>query len=243
MQAIGSKPMATTTHTPLYELSIRIFSDGFSFLLQQNGGVKLELCEEVPQSKLFYHKLFQKLAELPMELRNNAHTVVTIHHTSYTLIPTSLYRPQEESLWLGVVKERLSPDVEIQAKELSAYGCVVLFEVPRQLSELAAKGGSAPLFRSVAIELLEGAATASLEKKTAIYLYLERRQMHVVALKEGKLLLSNHFDVGTNTDVLYHLLHVTEVLALSPEKLQLHLAGNTDLLSVKQTLYPYFNII
>jgi len=161
----------------------------------------------------------------------------------FTLIPKALYEPREFENYIqfNILESELyykssKPVVELDAE--------VLFCIDRDSKIILSKYYPNSEIYHSAVPLLEGVlrqAENTIQDRLYIFTW-NNYDMEVVALRQGKLALYNHFFLSSPEEFLYYPLYICEQLGLDRNHLEVYLGGTQNAQTREaESLKPYFN--
>jgi len=145
-----------------------------------------------------------------------------------TLIPSDLFDPK-------ALEEYFEWTSETDEKEILAFDYIRnldafnVYSIHKKLFKKLNDTFSNPkLFdlNSVIIQNLLRENKGTRDKK--MFVYKEADSLHIYVLENGKLMLSNRFDIETEEDFVYYILAVCEQLHINTASLQVLLMGDID---------------
>jgi hypothetical protein len=126
----------------------------------------------------------------------------------YSLIPESLYRPEEKQAYLDLNQELYNDnEFELRQNPVSPFKLINVFAIPAQEIESIEKlfpGASIMHHLSVLLNQLD---------KDGFYVYLGSNNLDLIYINEG-LRLCQTFPYESAEDVLYHITHISGRLGI-----------------------------
>lgn len=206
--------MSETTNIP-YNLSIRITTDGFSFILLQQENAILKRTVYCPQSTL-HDTLKEELVKQNLVGKAFQEIVVTMHSKSQ-LVPNELYREEDEETWCQAFRPKHTQQEVIANQPIPEFGCHNLFVIPQKIhATLKEAFGESIKYQHIASQLIESTLKS---KEKSLSVYQHKNGIDVVVISNGHLMLSNHFATSNDTDAAYWILNIMEQFQL-PTTLQ-----------------------
>lgn len=202
--------MTETLQIP-YSLSIRITTDGFSFTLKQGEDTILKRSVYCPES-LLDEKLLTELQQQNLLGKQFQHTYVVLHTKSQT-VPNELYRPEDETIWFTSLHptKRLH-EIIIKSQYIPELGCYTIFSIPKKVYlALQEALGENITYQHVSAELI---AELLQHRDKHLAIYQHQKNVDMVVMNNGGLLLSNQFSTQNDTDIAYWVLNAIEQFKL-----------------------------
>ncbi len=237
-------------HTRNYHLTIRISTDGFSFVvfsLDKNRYLCLEAFNLKHLSNTV--KLAAALDELSMIrqwITYPFHSVlVIVDHTFNTFVPNPLFEEKEKGLYLAF-NQPFQDNSRIQFDTLKAADAYNVYYLSNPLVEkvkdIWANARVVHLQSALVESLLIVNRNKALEQTA--FVHLRNDSFDLVVLRAEKLLFANNFRFNTSEDFIYFLLFSLDQLRLNPETVQLVLSGAIDKGSpIYDIIYQYIRNI
>lgn len=124
----------------------------------------------------------------------------------------------------------VSDSEEVAKLKLVNLKATALFALPSHIGQIADKTWSKHQVMPAQIPLIEEALNRLKreEMKTEVIALVNSEQLHIIAIKDGQLVLSNSYFQSGKEDVAYYLLFAAEVLELDPESVPLWLCGSIE---------------
>jgi len=160
----------------------------------------------------------------------------------FTIIPRALYDPLEFDSYIQFNIHE--PELYYKAsKPITPLDAEVLFCVERDTKIILSKYYPNSILYHSSVPLLEGI----LRQSGGIWgdrLYIftwNNHDMEIVAIKDGKMSLYNHFFLGSAEEFLYYPLYICEQLHLDRQNMEVYLGG-TQIIGSRESeaLKPYF---
>lgn len=221
-----------------YILSIRINSDGFSLLINDESG--LLLSTQHISTVLFNLSVEEIVRTISVETPYYYKKVNLICESDkYIFIPTPLFK-KEEAMSFLYFQHKKEKHERIMYNYISDWNTVNVFAVPLPLEQALAR-----LFPESIIEhqlswLLKNKIKPQLSN--SLYIWVRPKMLDVIALKNGKLQLLNSFSYQTPEDFSYHALDIIEQLSLDIEKCDVNLYNSEKKPELTRILEKYVKV-
>ncbi len=219
-----------------YTLSIRLGSDGFSFLLLDVSQHKyvvflnyniVNLWFDETRFTAIWKVIFNTHQWLNKSFKS---THIFIENQYSTLIPGVLYNANQMSEYLRFNMGEIPYEMKYDAapiKQISAYQvfsypafCEKLWQ--ETLAQYKALHFSIPMIESLLIKNKH----KILDKK--VFLHVRKKHIDIIILEKEGLLFYNTFEYTTQEDLLYYLLYVFENQKLNTEEIPLMITGDIE---------------
>lgn len=144
------------------------------------------------------------------------------------LIPDSVFEQdkRKELFYFQFSEEK---NEKIHSDALPELHARMLFSIPESIEKQLKESLPGIRIGHRSTAFLTSVLRASKHKtETACYIDLHEAGVHVVAMKDGELLISNIYPCTANEETAYYVMFAYEQLKLNPEKIHLQLAGNID---------------
>jgi len=197
-----------------YTLSIRINSDGFSLLINNESGLVLST-QHVPitLSNLSVEEIVRIInVETPHYYKK---VNIICESDSYIFIPTPFFK-REEAMDLLYFQQKKEKNERIIYNNISDWDTVNVFAIPLELEHA--------LSRLFPESIIEHQLSWLLKNKikplqtNSLSIWVRSKMLDVIVLKNKKLQLMNSFSYQTPEDFTYHVLDIIEKLSLDIEK-------------------------
>jgi len=221
-------------------LSIQADLNGFSFcVFDKNGNCRVfkqyayttadynDLDNEV-------HKLFRQEELLRLDYKKCYCLFVS---NKSTLMPSQFFDVQHLRSYLDFVSPLDELD-EIHYRQLPVSGAINVFAIPSPVAAIVHTYQPNSLFLHQSIPLIR--LLQEMQLQEGLILHLSSNISSIALYAEGRLVLSNTFEVQTFADTLYYLSSVLRQWHLSPDSTPIFLSGKlteTDILLLEK-YYP-----
>ena len=225
--------------SPKYSLSMLLRQDGLSFSIQG-------------QNELLFHQWIKyaegrnPLSELEKEIAKNPQLNADYSSVKVVLedFPTALFP-------MGTVpdyqyREVLPYGTWFTHREELAYLKSTVIEGEIEAISLAPERIVKALgqFKDLEITTVYSRISALAEGKTGFHIYRSGNKLHIVYIKDGKLMLANGYDCSVGSEAVYFTVAVCNQFGLEPENTPLTLWGDVrDYDSVYLSLKDYYPTI
>ncbi|HEY6914849.1 MAG TPA: DUF3822 family protein [Paludibacter sp.] len=222
-----------------YTLSIRINSDGFSLLINDESG--LLLSTQNISTSLFNLSAEEIVRIISIETPYYYEKVnIICESDSYIFIPTLFFK-REEAMDFLYFQHKKQKNERVIYNYVSDWDTVNVFSIPATLEQALAR-----LFPE---SIIEHQLSWLLKNKikplqtNSLSIWVRSKMMDVVALKNGKLQLLNSFSYQTPEDFTYHALDIIEQLSLDIEKCDVFLYNSDKKTELGKILEKYAKVI
>jgi hypothetical protein len=197
-----------------YKLSIRINSDGFSLLI--NDEFNSLLSTQHVSTALVSLSVEEIVRIISVETPYYYKSVTVICESdSYIFIPTPFFK-QTEAMDYLYFQHKKEKNERVLYNYVSDWDTVNVFSIPVTLEQALSR-----LFPESIIEhqlswLLKNKIKP--QHANSLSIWVRSKMLDVIALKNGKLQLLNSFNYQTTEDFTYHALDIIEQLSFDIEK-------------------------
>ena len=214
--------------TPNKTLSIRISTDGFcfcSYTPTDPASLQYFSCG-TDDSITLAANLSKAMEECPFINTGASHEIKAIIETvSYTMLPSDYDEREEYTAYYRNCFPKSEDNVEIVANKLHAQGYTVIFPVNKDVAAILQQMGSVSYFTPASI-LMGYISNAPFEEKKYMLLHLEKEQMLIIAVNEGKVEFANSFEASNKEDLIFYMLSVWKELGFSQTEDTVYLCGD-----------------
>ncbi|HET7732788.1 MAG TPA: DUF3822 family protein [Paludibacter sp.] len=221
-----------------YILSLRINSDGFSLLINDESG--LLISTQNISTALFNLSTEEIIKIISVETPYYYKKVnIICESDSYIFIPTPFFKREEAMDFLYFQHKKVKNERVIY-NYVSDWDTVNVFSIPSTLEQALAR-----LFPE---SIIEHQLSWLLKNKikplqaNSLSIWVRPKMMDVVALKNGKLQLLNSFSYQTPEDFTYHALDIIEQLSLDIEKCDVFLYNSEKKPELGKILEKYAKV-
>lgn len=171
---------------------------------------------------------------------------VAIANNSFTLVPNSLFEPDNKTKYLALHNE-IDEDQTVVSYQHKSFGATSVFAVNTKIIEWFKNlyPGKEVKFIHQTSAFIEGVlhnSKSSSEK--SIYINCEGGNLTIAVLNNGKLDYCNNFNYSTAQDIVYFTLFVMNELYLSTESIPMTIWGDINLKSTTfLNLYKFVRYI
>lgn len=221
-----------------YILSIRINSDGFSLLINDESG---SLLSTQHVSTVLYSLSAEKIARIiSVEAPNNYQKVnVICESDKYIFVPTPFFKPEEATNFL-YFQHKKEKHERIMYNYIPDWNTVNVFAVPTVLEQALARLYPESIIEHQLTWLLKNKVKQQFSN--SLFIWVRGKMLDVIALKDGKLQLLNSFSYQTPEDFSYHTLNIIEQLSLDIEKCQVYLYNSEKKPELARILEKYVTV-
>ena len=204
----------STEHCNDYSLSIREFPNGFSFSVTELSSKRCIAIKHVP------NKTFKQIVQDEPLLQLKFRTIQLVANAPFALVPNAIFEAKEAKEYLPL--ERFKKGRAIVKWNKTPYECYCTFDIRRF-----------PLYKSEVNYVHPLTALLQLaikqEKNSFMLIELVSGYIHMVVLKEGKLLIANSFETDNSDDSAYYIMSVYQQLELNQEQFPILIVGDKAL--------------
>ncbi len=214
------------SHT--YILSIQIRLDGLSFdVFDPVKNEFLIVGNNVHDKDEYYGRqeeifLREQLFHLPYR-----QTVVSLTDLDFTIIPTTLFDPQQSKQLLQFAGYKVDKDSYFLSDNLSMAGATLVYSIPNflyyflksEVKNLTLLHQATALANVLLLKRLEG-----FDSRVAVHFTSEK--MIVVATQNNMLKLCNTFSYSDDNDSTYIVLNILEQLNIAPDRTKIEVSGD-----------------
>lgn len=239
--------MPVTGNNPsLYELSIRIFADGFSFLVTQASSGDLMHREDIRDvegdkaSKALHEMLGSQ--QIKRYIYNKVRAIV---ETPSTTVPSAMLESNKaEELYLAVYPKAdllnnyllCVKSTELEATELFTLSKSVQQVLLEAYPDIQITCPQVCLFNNIILLNKQQQHT----KADSLFAHIQDKRLYVISLHEGKLRFSNTFPADNIMNALFFMLSVWKELQMDAKQNTCYISGTKQLatqLSEKASQY------
>lgn len=129
--------------------------------------------------------------------------------TNFALIPTALYRQEDEDLWVNFLQEHVHEGQQLVRHEISGLECMCVYEDNQQI-------GDEHIILNIIIRCQQ------IDALDKIVVWREDEHTAICLFKSGQLTLANIYQTAEAADVLYYLLKIYEQYTMSNQATHLY---------------------
>ena len=230
--------------TPLYNLSVLIGADRFSYVVTDGANHLLALktysfdsSKDASVVRREIQDIFIEDATLTLPYNN---VIVGLSNHITTLVPNHLFDEKNTATYLTAQTDQLqgktiqvNPIKSLGAQNIYAYESEVLILIKGYLPNAH--------FFHASTAMIEGALlTAPKEDTSKIFLNIHSNIIQIVLMDGSKLIFSNNFSFLSSKDLLYYVMLVFDQFKLSPNTTPLVMSGHIVKDSeIYNTLFKY----
>jgi len=222
-----------------YNLSIRVYPDGLSFLVYSPLLARYVFFEDCRLDGVNHSALFSAsgglLAEAFSRKIENEPWLNTVFRkvhilmaaSAYTLVPEALYKESARERYLSFVTN-LSDNTLVLSQYVHTAEAWLVFAPDSQLTDACLH-----YFPDARIQHRSGALAESVlpgikrnPGANQVLVFVRSELFDILVVKEGKLRYLNSFRWKTKEDLTYYLVFVLDQLSLNPENVPLILSGD-----------------
>ena len=143
-----------------------------------------------------------------------------------TIVPNELYSEINKERYLQFVSDKKGT---IKTDKIHQNNATTIYSVKENIVHLMNQIQSGVIEKNSSTIIIEQLIKQykNLTEKTA-FLFINRKNIELIILKKGELILHNYFDVNNSIDVLYYTLFGFNQLKMNPEESNLYLFGNIE---------------
>ena len=143
-----------------------------------------------------------------------------------TIVPNELYSEINKERYLQFMSDKKGT---IKTDKIHQNNATTIYSVKEDIVHLMNQIQSGVIEKNSSTIIIEQLIKQykKLTEKTA-FLFINRKNIELIILKKGELILHNYFDVNNSIDVLYYTLFGFNQLKMNPEESNLYLFGNIE---------------
>ncbi|MEJ6748502.1 MAG: DUF3822 family protein [Flavobacteriales bacterium] len=143
-----------------------------------------------------------------------------------TIVPNELYSEINKERYLQFISDKKGT---IKTDKIHQNNATTIYSVKEDIVHLMNQIQSGVIEKNSSTIIIEQLIKQykNLTEKTA-FLFINRKNIELIILKKGELILHNYFDVNNSIDVLYYTLFGFNQLKMNPEESNLYLFGNIE---------------
>jgi len=143
-----------------------------------------------------------------------------------TIVPNELYSEINKERYLQFISDKKGT---IKTDKIHQNNATTIYSVKEDIVHLMNQIQSGVIEKNSSTINIEQLIKQykNLTEKTA-FLFINRKNIELIILKKGELILHNYFDVNNSIDVLYYTLFGFNQLKMNPEESNLYLFGNIE---------------
>ena len=143
-----------------------------------------------------------------------------------TIVPNELYSEINKERYLQFISDKKGT---IKTDKIHQNNATTIYSVKEDIVHLMNQIQSGVIEKNSSTIIIEQLIKQykNLTEKTA-FLFINRKNIELIILKKGELILHNYFDVNNSIDVLYYTLFGFNQLKMTPEESNLYLFGNIE---------------
>lgn len=220
---------------------ISFFKKNVNFANTENYHLSIEVSPTKLKYTLLNTKNLEYLLFKSVEVGNNLLTAIgteeilkqTFFSTSMcysnfptTIVPNELYSEINKERYLQFISDKKGT---IKTDKIHQNNATTIYSVKEDIVHLMNQIQSGVIEKNSSTIIIEQLIKQykNLTEKTA-FLFINRKNIELIILKKGELILHNYFDVNNSIDVLYYTLFGFNQLKMNPEESNLYLFGNIE---------------
>ena len=143
-----------------------------------------------------------------------------------TIVPNELYSGIDKEKYLQFISDKKGT---IKTDKIHQNNATTIYRVKEDIVHLMNQIQNGVIEKNSSTIIIEQLIKQykNLTEKTA-FLFINRKNIELIILKKGELILHNYFDVNNSIDVLYYTLFGFNQLKMNPEESNLYLFGNIE---------------
>jgi hypothetical protein len=195
------------------KISIRLQPDGFSLYITDSES-------HLVSSKTVQANIFELTTPALMELiksqpeitANNHLPSITIENTFYNLLPENVFSIENKKEIINFQHNLTGAHYSYEQNKIESTSAELVFAIPESTkSAIHAILGNVTLIHNCT----KLANSALLTHENGIIVAQLSGYIHILILKDAKILLLNSYSAQTDNDILYHIINTSNVLQLS----------------------------
>lgn len=193
-----------------YSLSIRLTTDGFSFLLHENksrhiAGMRYYNFEGNWTWEDVASKLSEIIAKDKFLRLGYSQTAALVDTGRYTFLPVSFFQENQLKTYLSLTQPMADTD-EIYYNQLRSAGMIAVFPVHTYISSALFEINSSLKIVHPVVPLLTAGARASLRNNFYFTGQLNGGNFDLAFFRKGELMFCNNFAISGPNDLAYFVL-------------------------------------
>lgn len=224
-------------HNSQNYISIRFTPDGFSLSWHDENNVMASKYVAVNYDAMDKMALLQLVLSQPELSSSNCKIVYNFRY--YTFIPKSFFAGDLLDSYLSITnvdKDKFN----VKSELIHGIDAVLVYAIPEKIDAVVAeliKAEKSVSDRHFIAELF----STDLKRLAGEYVYLmvSDKQIDVIAMQNGNLILVNSYDVSAKEDVAFYVLSVYNQIGFGVDRVPLYVRSSTDLLPVDALLKEY----
>jgi hypothetical protein len=163
-------------------------------------------------------------------------TDVIVSTPKFTLVPTSLYKKDDEKKLLSLIHKIEELD-EVMSIELPEHEATLIYAVPNAITSRIFKIQKKAKYFPIIHSMIKAMSQNNDNNKVCIH--LSKNHIHIVATEREKLLLANSYPAKDFITAQYYIFLVIKEVMFNPEFTTLQILGEIDK-NQKKSLSKYF---
>ncbi len=201
-------------------LLIRIHPDGITYAItDENEQVILQQMINVSSQKLKDIQFLEHFFEQPEFRVLSENVSIVFENSHYQLVPNELFR-QEDVRDLYELEFGKTEQITLIFNLLPQWGAHLVYSVEESLIDFLEKKYPDAEIEHHIFKLLKKKVSRN---ETAVYAYVRKETVDILAVKDNTLLLANSFQTKTDEDICYFVLNAYEQLELDMKTVPLKL--------------------
>lgn len=211
MQETGNK-----SNNP-YSLSIRFYTDGFSFFICNPQSDKNFTRADFPVTGNSLHPSLAKALDEYAPLKERKYTIISaLFHGPVSHVPLELFNKDQRKTFFELTCPHPA-ESNIHYNILPHLEMADLFAIPKEIERLLLEHFPTIHFYAQNSMILERSVQqASGEQKPILYAYFYTGYMFLFRYEQKRILFANEFRISTAQDALYYILNVWKSLGMDP---------------------------
>lgn len=225
-------------------LTIQIDLSGFSFKISDHfGGILYSGEKSFPSLSSFgaemepiLKKEFSSVSLLSKKVND---TYVYVATPKYTLIPTSMFRKEDEKTILSQIHQLDEMD-EVMSIEIPQYQATLIYAIPNSITSRVFKIQKRAKYFPTIYPMIT--KLSGLSDNNKICASFSKGEVHIVASEGQRLLLANSYPASDFVTAQYYIFLVIKEVMFNPEFTTLQVFNDIDKLQIKD-LNKYFRSV
>lgn len=204
----------TLVHIP-YSLSIRIFSDGFSLFIYDEGN-QLISQKTISDKQLWKPENHDAAIFNEPEIHSRYQKIsIEIETGIYTLIPEDFYNENTAPDYLRMQHADIPNKTVILSQKAEKFGVRLIYAFPEHL-----KTGISAIFPGTPIShhLISILNNTEFHAQEKVFIYIRKQFFDCIVMRKGNILLMNDFKYQSREDVVYHCMNIISQLDMNNEE-------------------------
>ena len=231
----------TAVNSGKYIVSIRLWSDGFSFagIIPEEKNSLFYSETELNRTKPYVQVIKDILFAHPFFTFSYKRTYVICANRQFTLIPENVFVEKQKEQLMSFVFS--SPETKTVYKKLEELDSTILYGIQQEVYDFLSHTLINPIFtHAISSQLVQWKNQSLIQYSKQLFVALHEDTMDTACFYRDTLLFINSFQIDTTADILYYILYIWKQTDMDQQKDKLILFANTQIYqTLKETLQTY----